>query len=239
MKNGEQNEKHVAQAELLKRWHTAVGAGENRFGWKIGLNDPRAQRYFGLNESVVGYMTEKSLIRESRHFDSSTMLVVEPELAIRIGKNIDPESSPAEIARSIDQVCPALEILNLEQPRRTLSDVMGHNIFHAGVVLGGWSHPEAAVGTFVELVKNGASVASARALQALPPLDRVVKLVAQTLSDHDEALHGGDVIISGSMTPQIPLEPGHAILAAFSGLGCLNLERDKLGHVQFSEIPIS
>ncbi len=233
------DEKRAAQAELLKRWHTVVGAGENRFGWKIGINDPRAQRFYGLDDSVVGYLTEKSLIRESRHFDPSTILVVEPELAIRIGKDIDPGSSSTEIARSIDEVSPALEILNLEQPRRTLSDVMGHNIFHAGVVLGAWSHPEAAIGTFVELMKNGVSVASARALQALPPLDRIVKLVAQTLADHEEALHGGDVIISGSMTSQVPLEPGHTISAGFSGLGLLNVERDESGQVKFSEVPIT
>lgn len=222
-----------AQAALLRDRKRALGQGAEHFGWKIGINDPRARRFYGLSESVVGYMTRESPIESSRQFAADSLLVIEPELAIRVAQAPNPEANEETLVMSIGHVAPALEVLNLDQPRRTLDEVMAHNIFHVGVCLGDWIEPERAMRSFVECRKNGEVTASARVPQALPPLFRIVKLVAHTLCHHGERLEPGDVIISGSMTPAIPLETGVELHASFSGLGRLQLERDDGGGLTF------
>lgn len=227
---------HRAQAELLRHRKRALDSGAVHFGWKIGINDPRARRFYGLEDSVVGYMTRDSLLSERREFEAGALLVAEPELAIRVTEEIEPGSEESAIEGAIGEVAPALEVLDFNRPRRTLHEVMSHNIFHLGVGLGEWMAAEPSTRTFVECLKNGEVAASARAPQALPPLERIVGLVARTLGAHGEKLFPGDVIISGAMTPAIPIEAGQELSVVFSGLGRVGLSRDDGGGLTFSAL---
>lgn len=223
---------HAAQARLLENWRGLLAGGATRLGWKIGVNDPRAQRYYGLPHSVVGFMTGRSIVAGAGEFGPDRLLMTEPELAIRIDGKVDAEAGPEAAVRAIGAISPAMEILDFEQPRETVDEVMAHNIFHLGVVFGAWSRPDAGTRSRVRLHSNGLLLDQVSVAESLPPLCDIVHLIARTLAAHGENLEPGDVIISGALMRPAPIEEAHEVDAEFEGLGRITLRRSAAGRVQ-------
>lgn len=220
-----------AQAQLLCRWRNLLAAGGTRLGWKIGVNDLRTQKFYGLPHPVVGYMTGESLIHAPKALGRQSLLMAEPELALRIDHPEAASGGAGKAAKAIGAICPAMELLDFNQPRQTVEELLGHNIFHLGVTLGDWTPPEAALLGHVRLSTGGKPLDEAAIKDTLPPLGEIVHLVATTLASHGERLEPGDVIISGAMTRPVPLEVGRQLHAEFGELGHLCVQRPEVGRI--------
>lgn len=225
------------QGRLLREWRMLMDAGRPRLGWKIAFNDPRAQRVYGTRQSMVGFMTGESLGEQRERFAPSELVVVEPEIALFLGRDVDPREAPDSAASAVIHAGPALEVLRMDQPRRTLAEVMAHNFFHRGVFFGGRGEPGIARAGTVRLETSGRVIHEVPHAKALPPFGEIVALVAGTLAEHRERLAAGDVIISGAMTPPIPIEPGGSVHADFGNLGRFQVGRSGGGRAQFSFQP--
>jgi 2-keto-4-pentenoate hydratase len=221
-----------AQDVLFRHWRKTLQSGANRLGWKIGINDPRAQRFYGLKGTVVGYLTDTSILAGARPLTPELPLMVEPELGLVLSHAVDPAASPDVAARAIGCIRPALEFLDFDQPRQSLEDLMSHNIFHLGVALGDEFSVDGVQTVRVRIEKDGRLRNEITVGDALPPLGEIVARVARLLSLGDERLVPGDVIISGSLTPAIPLELGQNLSISFGPLGTLESRRDPDGLVR-------
>jgi 2-keto-4-pentenoate hydratase len=195
----------------LDRFREAIVGGMPRVGWKIGINDPRVLARLGLAAPVVGWLAGDRVVRSGGRFvpPPHARVAVEAEVAVRVGGG-----------GAVAALAPALELVNYSQPANTLEQVLAHDMFHDGVVLGREALPVPIVDAeWPHVLRNGEVVAERDpSLLRFQPT-AAVRHVADVLARHLERLDTGDWIISGSLTPAVPVAIGDRIEADFGPLG--------------------
>ena len=119
--------------------------------------------------------------------------------------------------------------MDLDPALTELEPILAGNVFHRGVVLGppagGVGHADLAR-IAVTVGKNGSVVDRASYADAgEDPLD-VVRLIAERLALVGAELDAGQVIIAGSLTPIVFVEPGDRIEIDLGPVGSLGLSLD-------------
>lgn len=219
----------AALVGFFERWRARIDAGAGRLGWKIAINDPAMMRRLGLDRPIVGALTRDARLEAQGELAvaADAVLAVEPELAVYLREDVPAGAGPDRLREAVRGVGPALEILEGAQPAHDLAAVVGHNAFHRAVWLGAGRpvREGASLAGLAVRVRAGEVARTARAEDALGDLAAVVGLVVRRLARHGEALLGSDVILSGSLTPIVPLSPGASAVADFGPLGRLGVER--------------
>ena len=218
---------HRATAALLARWRKELGGGAERVGWKIGLNDAKVRQRLGIDEMVVGYLTDRS------HFDPGEpcetgrfqIVALEPEIAVRLLRPVPGGASDTEILAAIAGFGPAIEVIAFDLPMGDVAAILGSNIFHQGVTFGDESTRggDSLVGLSVSLQRDGEPALQGVPSEVLGSLVPFVRLVANTLHAHGEGLAAGDRIITGSLTAPLPVKSGDSVTADFGALGAIEL----------------
>lgn len=215
----------AAQLAALER---ALASGMPRAGWKIGLNVPEVQRRFGLGGALVGWLDGRRVVASGSRWEvrAGSRLHVEAELALRLGAPVRAGAPAEEARRAILEVAPALELVDYALPRSGLEAIVAHSMFHAGTVLGLPSpaaealldpaHPRVLVGGELRVTPQAGWVPA--------DLGAAVSLVARRLAEIGQALRPGDLVLSGSYTPPLPLAAGDTVLADFGALGSVAVE---------------
>ena len=191
--------------------------GAELIGWKIGLNLVPVQRQLGISRAVIGHLTTASLIEpgSTHSLEGGSRVGVEPEVAIRLGADA-----------TVESLGPAIEVVDLDPAITGLGPILAGNVFHRGVVLG---PPAAGVGpddleeVTATVARNGAIEQRAGFAEAGDHPIEVVRLVAERLALVGEELRQGQVIIAGSLTPIVFVEPGDSIEVDLGPLGTLGL----------------
>jgi 2-keto-4-pentenoate hydratase len=191
--------------------------GIDPIGWKIGLNAAPVQRHLGLLRPVIGHLTTASLIEPgSMHsLEGGVHVGVEPEVAIRIGAD-----------GSIDSLGPAIEVVDLDPAITGLEPILAANVYHRGVVLGPPAEgvgPADLEGLIATVIRNGEVEQRATFEDAGDDPIEITQLAAERLALVGEELREGQVIIAGSLTPIVFVEPGDSIEAELGPLGALGL----------------
>jgi 2-keto-4-pentenoate hydratase len=198
------------RAQLASR-----AAGAELIGWKIGLNSVSVQQHLGLSRPVVGHLTSASLIEPgSTHAIADGKRVgVEPEVAIHLGAG-----------GAIESLGAAIEVVDLDPALTELEAILAGNVFHRGVVLG----PPATGVDAGDLARLNATVTRNGAVEQRAAFsdtgehpDDVVRLVGERLGLVGEAAREGQVIIAGSLTPIVFVEPGDSVDVDLGPLGSL------------------
>jgi len=203
-----------AQLESLEEKR---GRGSELIGWKVGLNAAAVQEHFGLERPVLGHLTTASLVEPGATHSLARGLRVgiEPEVAIHMGPG-----------GAISSLGPAIEIVDLDPAQTELEQILAGNVFHRGVVLGD-PVPEVdstGLATITATVKRNGYVAE-RARFADTGMDpaEVVGLIAERLAIAGEELREGQVIIAGSLTAIVFVEPGDRVEVDLGPLGSLEV----------------
>jgi 2-keto-4-pentenoate hydratase len=113
-------------------------------------------------------------------------------------------------------------------------DIAAANINHAAVILGGFDRGRAGArldGLVGEVVRGGSEPVEVEDLEAnTGKLVDIVRSVADTLADAGELLREGEIIIAGSVTPPIFLEPDDFGLSfELVGLGAVSVAFTQAG----------
>jgi 2-keto-4-pentenoate hydratase len=200
------------QFEALARRRAA---GDELIGWKVGLNATAVQQHFGITRPVLGHLTTASLIEPgSTHSLAGGVRVgVEPEVAIHLGAG-----------GKIAKLGPAIEVVDLDPAITELDSILAGNVFHRGLVLGpaleGFD-PSGLDTLTATIRKNGSVAESARFADTGEAPGDVVTLIGERLALVGERLAEGQVIIAGSLTPIVFVEPGDGIEVQLGPLGSL------------------
>lgn len=177
-------------------------------GYKIGLTSPIMQKMCGITTPVAGVV-----FRRRVHASASRLPIadyvnpgIEFEIAVRLGTELEPEAAPFgfdTIARAIDGVCPAFEIVDdrgADYARLDVRALIADNAWNAGVVLGeftsSWPNLDAVRGT---VACNDVVVAEGAGHDVLGhPLNPVVWL-ANHLAAQNVSLRRGEIVLTGSL----------------------------------------
>jgi 2-keto-4-pentenoate hydratase len=205
-------------AQLAAR-RARIAAGEKPLGWKVGLGAPATMQKMGLQAPLVGFLMTRALLLSGSTASLKGWIrpVAEPEIAVRMARDLPGGATPEAALTAVKEILPAIELADLD-PVPTpdnLDAVLAGDIYQRHVLLCGNTRASGSVaGLTSRLIRRGAEANRTGDPEALTgKLADIVALVANTLAAFGEKLAAGDVIITGSITPPLMLEPDETELA--------------------------
>jgi 2-keto-4-pentenoate hydratase len=199
-------------AQLANR-RARIAAGERPLGWKVGLGAPATIQKLSLQAPLVGYLMQRALLLSGSTASLKGWLrpVAEPEICVRMARDLGAGASADATLAAVKEILPAIELADLDPVPATdnLDAVLEGDIFQRHVILCGNTRAGGATaGLTSRVIRRGAEAARTTDPEALTgKLTDIVAHVANTLAAFGEKLAAGDVIITGSITPPLMLEP--------------------------------
>ena len=214
-----------------------LAAGARVIGRKIGLSNPVVQAQFGVDRPDFGVLLDTMVCAERTPVDSARTLQpkIEAEIAFVLAADLDGDViGRAEVAAATAYVVAALEIVDSRIADWDISivDTIADNASSGLFVLGdqkqGLGRLDLAdcamtmrrAGAGGGKGVTGGDVVSTGTGSAVlgHPLASVAWLAA-TVRDLGRPLRAGEVVLSGSLGPMVPVAPGDVFRADISGLG--------------------
>ena len=213
----------------LTSWHERLKAGEKALGWKVGFGAAAAMERLAIEAPLVGFLTDRSLIRsgDSVPLAGWTRPVAEPEIAIYMGKDLAAGADHGKARAAIGALGPAIELADLDHPPDDVTAILARNIYQRHVILGPRDASRAGCvldGLRASVIRNGDEVAGTTDPQALTGnyLD-IVCHVASLLAAFGERLRAGQVIITGSVVPPLWAAAGEEIAFSLEPVGSVSV----------------
>jgi 2-keto-4-pentenoate hydratase len=202
----------------LKSRRARIAAGEKPLGWKVGMGAPASMQMLGLQAPLVGFLMQSALLVSG----STTSLkgyvkpVAEAEICVRMARDLGAGASSDAVMAAIKEITPAIELADLDVAPSpdNLDAVLADDIYQRHVVLSGATRAGGSVaGLTSRVIRRGAEVARTGDPEALTgKLVDIVAHVASTLAAFGEKLSAGDIVITGSITPPLMIEPDETAL---------------------------
>lgn len=220
----------------LKRQMTVrrqvLEAGDVGIGWKVGFGAPSGLELMQIQAPLLGFLTRATVFESGVRIDTTgwNRGMVEFEVAVYLGKDLGPAASEAEAREAVAAVGPAIEIADLDLPLEAAGAeaILAGNMFHKGVVFGEPDFGRAGLNITdmaARILIDDRQVASIGDLQANPgSFPWIVTTVADTLAAFGERLQAGDVIITGSVIPPIPVTEGDRFTFALDPFDSISVE---------------
>lgn len=214
----------VSQDFLQRR----CAEGERVIGKKIGATSKAVQQMLEIDQPDFGYLTD-ALARGTGEAVPISELLIQPraegEIAFVLGDTLrGPGVTAADVLRATAGVMPCFEIVDsrIKDWKIRIQDTIADNASCGLFVLGDRlvSPHEVDLGTCgMVLEKNGEVAATGAGAAALGSPVNCVAWLANTLGRLGTALEAGEVILSGSLVPLVPIEPGDSMQLAIGGIG--------------------
>jgi 2-keto-4-pentenoate hydratase len=186
-------------------------------GWKLGIGN--RERIGG--GPAIGHLTSATRLAPGSTYlaANAVSLSADAEIALELGRDVDPEADADELREAVTGFGAALELVDLGAPPDDPEGIVAANVFHRAFALGPARPALPAGGVEARLIVNGELRASAKAPEDFG--DRV-HAVASLLGAMGERLQAGDRIITGSVV-QVGVQAGDEVVAELSGLGRVQL----------------
>ena len=201
-------------------------------GYKIGLTSARLQPMCNIDSPISGAILAKRMHRSGVELDLRRYgrLGVEFEIALRLGRDLDPAAAPfseAIMSDAVVGVCAAMELVddrNADYANLDAISLVADNSWNAGAVLG----------DFVETIDDLADLCGTVRLNGVE-IDRgygrdvlghpLVPLtwLANHLAGSGRALRAGDVVLTGSVAPTRFPQAGDVCSFDLVGVGTVAL----------------
>ena len=200
------------------RWRRdLLAAGKQPLGWKLAFGGPAALERLRINAPLVGFLMADAVVASGStiSFAGWKKPAAEPELTVYLGKDLAPGADRRTIMNAIAGLGAAIELADVDHPSDDVEGTLVRNIYQRHVILGGCDGTRAGgmlSGLNARVFRNGAEMANTSDLEALTgELITIVGHVANLLAHFGETLRAGQIIIAGSITPPIWVEPGETI----------------------------
>jgi 2-oxopent-4-enoate/cis-2-oxohex-4-enoate hydratase len=212
------------QQRMIQR---RLDTGETIIGKKIGVTSKVVMDMLKVDQPDFGMMTSGMVFNEGEAIDTSTMIAprAEAEVAFVLKSDLmGPGVTAADVLRATDFVVPCFEIVDsrIQDWKIKIQDTVADNASCGVLVLGGLRKSPrdidlALAGMVLE--KNGEviSTSTGAAVQGSPV--NAVAWLANTLGRLGIPLKAGEVILSGSQSPLVPVKAGDSLVCSVGGLG--------------------
>jgi 2-keto-4-pentenoate hydratase len=200
------------------RWRRdLLAAGKQPLGWKLAFGGPAALERLRINAPLVGFLMADAVVASGStiSFAGWKKPAAEPELTVYLAKDLAPGADRQTIMTAIGGLGAAIEVADVDHPSDDVEGTLVRNIYQRHLILGPCEAAHAGgnlSGLNARVLRNGAEMANTSNLEALTgDLITIVGHVANLLSRFGETLRAGEIIIAGSITPPIWVEPGETI----------------------------
>ncbi len=208
--------------------HARTSSARRQVGRKIGLTSAAVQQQMGVDTPDFGVLFADMAFGDSEPVPMDRLLQprVEAEVAFVLGNDL-PEHpvTTTEVLRATDFVVAAIEIVDsrVENWDISIFDTVADNASSGLFVVGGSPRSLRDIDDLrtaeMTLTCNGAVSSSGTGAACLGhPVNAVVWL-ANVVAERGAPLRAGEVILSGSLGPLVPVEPGETYEATIEGLG--------------------
>ena len=189
--------------------------GETAIGWKIGMASASGMARAGIDAPLVGCLLADARLESGATVDVSDWLgpKLEPEIAVWLGADVPAGATSEQASAAISQISLAFELVDLPGPVDDAIAAFKVNVFQRGVLFG--ERVPVTIPPPVTVLLNGKVHAEiADPTTATAPYGELVQHVADVLGSAGRTLRAGEVIITGMLTPPIPLSPGSYAMRA-------------------------
>ena len=212
------------QQRMIQR---RLDTGETIIGKKIGVTSKVVMDMLKVDQPDFGMMTSGMVFNEGEAIDTSTMIAprAEAEVAFVLKSDLQgPGVTAADVLRATECVVPCFEIVDsrIQDWKIKIQDTVADNASCGVLVLGGLRKSPrdidlALAGMVLE--KNGEviSTSTGAAVQGSPV--NAVAWLTNTLGRLGIPLKAGEVILSGSQSPLVPVKAGDSLVCSVGGLG--------------------
>ena len=211
----------------LRMVQRRVDAGENIVGKKIGVTSKVVMQMLKVNQPDFGQMTSGMVFNEGEEIRADRMIApkAEAEVAFILKRDLmGPGVTAADVLRATDCVMPCFEIVDsrIKDWKIKIQDTVADNASCGVLTLAGTRKDPrkldlALAGMVLE--KNGeiVSTSTGAAVQGSPV--NAVAWLANTLGRLGIGLKAGEIILSGSQSPLVPVKAGDSLVCSVGGLG--------------------
>ena len=200
------------------RWRRELlAAGKAPLGWKLAFGGPAALERLRINAPLVGFLMADAVVASGStiSFAGWKKPAAEPELTVYLGKDLSSGADRETTMGAIAGLGAAIELADVDHPPDDVEGTLARNIYQRHVILGGCdaTRPGGNLsGLNARVFRSGAEIANTSDLQALTgELISTVGHVANLLAHFGETLRAGQIIIAGSITLPIWVQPGETI----------------------------
>lgn len=202
--------------------------GATVVGHKIGLTSDGIQGQLGVDEPDFGRLLDTMFV-DGRVIPDSELIQprIEPEIGFVLDDPLDPPVTYLDVLNATGSVLPVIEVIDsrVRDWDIRIQDTIADNASSALFLTGERTtvpddHDLSLEG--VKLYKNGTLESSGVGAAVLDHPARSVAWLANTISDLDERIEAGHLVLSGSLTPAVDVTPGDVISVEFTSIGTVN-----------------
>ena len=215
---------YAIQQRMVQR---RVEKGETIVGKKIGVTSKMVMDMLKVDQPDFGQMTSGMVFNEGEAIQTSTMIApkAEAEVAFMLKRDLmGPGVTAADVLRATECVIPCFEIVDsrIKDWKIKIQDTVADNASCGVLTLGGVRRrPQdldlALAGMVLE--KNGDIISTSAGASVQGSPVNAVAWLANTLGRLGIGLKAGELILSGSQSPLVPVEPGDSLVCTVGGLG--------------------
>ncbi|MDR1968903.1 MAG: 2-oxopent-4-enoate hydratase [Burkholderiaceae bacterium] len=212
------------QLRMIQR---RMDAGETGVGKKIGITSQAVADMLGVNQSDFGHLLSGMVFNEGEPVDTGKLIAprAEAEVAFVLARDLSgPGVTAADVLRATDCVMPCFEIVDsrIKDWKIKIQDTVADNASCGVLTLGGTRRSPrdldlALAGMVLE--KNGEIVSTSCGASVQGSPVNAVAWLANTLGRLGIPLKAGEVILSGSQSPLVPVVAGDSLYCHVGGLG--------------------
>lgn len=218
---------YAVQHELIA---LRTGRGERVVGTKLGFTSRAKMAQMGVDEVIVGQLTDGMQVPAGGGVALDRLIHprIEPELAFRLGRDVDLSDPKDQVSAAVDAIAPALEIIDSRYRdfRFDLPGVVADNTSAAAFVVGEWQRVDKDVRSLpdyeVELIVDGQVSERGSTADILGhPANALAELTVMARK-YGFRLTSGQIVLAGAATAATPF--GRSIVTArVQGLGAVSV----------------
>jgi 2-keto-4-pentenoate hydratase len=201
-------------------------------GYKIGLTSARMQTMCNIDSPIAGAILARRMHRSGVALDLPRFgrLGVEFEIALRLGRDLDPAAAPfsaAIMSDAVDGVGAAMELIDdrhADYASLDAASLVADNSWNAGAVLGDFVESTDDLADLCGTVRlNGVEIDRGHGRDVLGHPLVPLTWLANHLAGSGRALRAGDVVLTGSVAPTRFPQAGDMLSFDLGGVGTVEL----------------
>jgi 2-keto-4-pentenoate hydratase len=222
-------EAYAAQEALRELWAPQLGRVA---GLKIATTTKVMQQLMGIDHPCGGMIYESRIHTSPAaiHRADYVHVVVECELAVRLGRDLLPSAAPftrETVREAVAEVMASFELIedrNADYKQTNALTLIADNAWNGGIVLGPAMKPPAGDlnGIMGRLMIDGKEARSGRTDDPMGALAWVANLAVE----RNRPMTKGMVVITGSVIPTLPIAPGQQFTFTLEGIGSASMTAD-------------